>query len=78
MHRDIKPENIMFSIKGDIQTLKIVDYGLVTNCNVKMLSYAKCGTPGYVAPEVANLTDPTMVYDKVCDIFSLGVILYKM
>lgn len=38
----------------------------------------KCGTPGYVAPEVANANYHTLKYEKVCDIFSAGVILYKL
>ncbi len=28
MHRDLKPENIMFSRRGDLSSLKIVDFGL--------------------------------------------------
>jgi len=54
MHRDLKPENIMF--KDSFDTLKIVDFGLATPCDVKYL-YPKCGTPGYVAPEIANLAN---------------------
>lgn len=39
--------------------------------------HIKCGTPGYVAPEIANFkTDGK--YDKACDIFSVGVIMYKL
>eukprot|EP01017_Pseudomicrothorax_dubius_P033728 TRINITY_DN4543_c0_g1_i2.p1 TRINITY_DN4543_c0_g1~~TRINITY_DN4543_c0_g1_i2.p1 ORF type:complete len:154 (-),score=27.28 TRINITY_DN4543_c0_g1_i2:12-473(-) len=37
--------------------------------------YAKCGTPGYVAPEVFTSTGP---YSPVCDIFSLGIVFYNM
>lgn len=40
--------------------------------------FPKCGTPGYVAPEIANLFDKTKTYSKVCDIFSAGVIFFKM
>ena len=28
MHRDIKPENLLFGTKGNINILKIVDFGL--------------------------------------------------
>ena len=28
MHRDLKPENLMFMSKNDINSLKIVDFGL--------------------------------------------------
>ncbi|CAD8143691.1 unnamed protein product [Paramecium octaurelia] len=78
MHRDLKPENIMLLRKDDLNSLKIVDFGLATYCNVNKYLFPKCGTPGYVAPEIANLTDKTLKYDKVCDIFSAGVIFFKL
>ena len=56
MHRDLKPENIMFSKKNTLDGLKIVDFGLATSCDVEEFLYLKCGTPGYVAPEVANIS----------------------
>ena len=76
MHRDLKPENIMF--KDGYHSLKIVDFGLATPINVGKYIYPKCGTPGYVAPEVANLKDLSHKYDRVCDIFSVGCIFYKL
>ena len=78
MHRDIKPSNIVFKDKNDLRSLKIVDFGLATPTNVKKFLYPKCGTPGYVAPEIANLKDFDETYDKSCDIFSIGAIFYKM
>lgn len=60
MHRDIKPENILFHKKnsldeGDGSTgLKIVDFGLATFQHEKTIIFTKCGTPGFVAPEVIN------------------------
>lgn len=34
IHRDIKPDNIMFTVKGDLRTVRIVDFGLATLKNV--------------------------------------------
>ncbi len=34
--------------------------------------YKKCGTPGYVAPEIFK----TKTYDVKIDVFSLGVVFY--
>lgn len=39
--------------------------------------FPKCGTPGYVAPEVLNLNSENKYTTKV-DIFSSGCILYKL
>lgn len=40
--------------------------------------FSRCGTPGYVAPEVANLKDPKNKYNELCDLFSIGIILHLM
>lgn len=39
--------------------------------------FPKCGTPGYVAPEILNLNYENKYTTKV-DIFSSGCILYKL
>jgi len=74
IHRDIKPENILF--KGETFTggVAIVDLGFATKKTEYNQLFARCGTPGYVAPEIYK--DDS--YDVNVDIFSLGVILYLM
>lgn len=57
MHRDLKPENVMFKQQNNIEQLKLVDFGLATTINSDVYPFPKCGTPGYVAPEIANLRD---------------------
>lgn len=64
--------------KKSFKHLKIIDFGLSTRLDVDFYLYPKCGTPGYVAPEIANLVDYKTKYDKICDLFSIGVILYNM
>jgi serine/threonine protein kinase len=64
--------------KDSYHNLKIVDLGLATPINVEKFIYPKCGTPGYVAPEIANLKNLEEKYDQLCDIFSIGAIFYKM
>ena len=71
IHRDIKLENILFTCQND-SAVKLADFGLAEYTQKKELLFTKCGTPGYVAPEVlANYT-----YGTKSDIFSLGIILY--
>ena len=73
MHRDIKPENLILKNEEGFD-VKLADFGLADFVNRKNLFYKRCGTPGYVAPEILNDED----YDTKVDIFSTGVILYIM
>lgn len=79
MHRDLKPENMILKDKSDLETnmLKIVDFGLSSFCDVDNYLFKRCGTPGYVAPEIinSNSKDDTKFCPKV-DIFSAGIIFY--
>ncbi|CAD8082713.1 unnamed protein product [Paramecium sonneborni] len=78
MHRDLKPENILFQKPQDFKTLKIGDFGLAAIQNDIPYLYPKCGTPGYVAPEVANLVEKDKEYSRICDIFSCGAIFHLL
>lgn len=53
MHRDIKPENIMLRGKTGLNPV-IADFGLASDTDAEDYLFYRCGTPGYVAPEVIN------------------------
>jgi calcium-dependent protein kinase len=72
-HRDIKPENLTFSTTESDAEVKVIDFGLSTRLNRGNMMKDIVGTPFYVAPEVLQ-----GVYNKKCDIWSLGVVLYTM
>ena len=77
LHRDLKPENIMINTDlntGDIQKIKLIDFGFATYFSKDNLPTLSCGTLNYAAPEV--LLGET--YDESSDLFSCGVILYFM
>jgi len=81
MHRDLKPDNMILKERSKLQqcTLKIVDFGLSTVCDVPEYLFKRCGTPGYVAPEVINAPSNVNIhYSPKCDVFSVGVIFYIM
>jgi len=71
MHRDLKPENILFENSGELK-IKIVDLGFATKFDEYKKLFFKCGTPGYIAPEILTKD----FYDEKVDIFSIGVIFY--
>lgn len=77
MHRDLKPENLLFRKTGDWDCV-IADFGLAEFSDINEYLFVRCGTPGYVAPEVINIKDMSTKYKPSCDIFSLGLIFYLL
>jgi len=71
MHRDIKPENIFVSSFGDF---KVGDFGIARKLEKTSDSLSRKGTPNYMAPEIDTSKD----YDATVDIYSLGLVLYKL
>ncbi|CAD8060351.1 unnamed protein product [Paramecium primaurelia] len=78
MHRDLKLENILFKQQRKMDSVVIADFGLATKVDEPVYLYYRCGTPGYVAPEVINIKDVKGHYSEVCDIFSLGLVFYLL
>lgn len=76
IHRDIKPDNILFKEKGDLSSLKLIDFGLST-IFPGILSQSvkdKIGTILYMAPEQTDYSS----YGKKVDVWAWGVIMYQL
>ena len=71
IHRDIKPENIFVSRFGDF---KLGDFGIARELERTMSGISKKGTYSYMAPEMYKGEK----YDSGVDIYSLGIVLYKL
>ena len=54
----------------------ITDFGLACWIGEKDLLYERCGTPGYIAPEILKTTKTNVIVAHSSDIFSLGVLLH--
>lgn len=71
IHRDIKPENIFVSRFGEF---KLGDFGIARELEKTMGGMSKKGTYSYMAPEMYRGEQ----YDRRADIYSLGIVLYKL
>lgn len=78
-HRDIKPANILMchDENNNGSKIKLADYGMASFVGVDNLVRGRCGTPGFVAPEIL-LTRVNGGYGNKVDMFSAGVTLYVM
>ncbi|NXD88015.1 MKNK2 kinase, partial [Halcyon senegalensis] len=86
-HRDLKPENILCESLDQVSPVKICDFdlgsGIKLNSDCSPISTPElltpCGSAEYMAPEVVEaFNEEASIYDKRCDLWSLGVILYIM
>jgi tetratricopeptide (TPR) repeat protein len=83
IHRDLKPSNVMVTHHDGKPVPKVIDFGIAKAINQKLTEktlftrYAHIiGTPAYMSPEQAELTD--LDVDTRTDIYSLGVLLYEL
>ncbi|CAD8078443.1 unnamed protein product [Paramecium sonneborni] len=77
IHRDLKPENLLLKSTDNNYEIVLADFGLATSLNEEPL-FKRCGTPGFVAPEILEYVDGLEFYCDKCDVFSAGVILYLL
>ena len=71
IHRDIKPENTFISENGDF---KLGDFGVARTIEKTTGGLSKQGSYPYMAPEIYN----GKPYGTTVDIYSLGLILYRL
>ena len=83
-HRDLKPENILCSSETSVCPVKICDFDLGSGLVVSDSSpistpelLTPVGSAEFMAPEVVEaFNNHASSYDKRCDLWSLGVIMY--
>lgn len=85
-HRDLKPENLLYKNNAENSPIKLCDFGFAKLDNGDLMTPQF--TPYYVSPQVleaqrrhrrerssVSVSSP-YTYDKSCDMWSLGVIIY--
>ena len=73
-HRDLKPENIMLAKENDLNSIKIIDFGLSTQNFDSLFNSDYCGTFIYMAPEEIERKS----YYLSVDIWSVGILMYML
>lgn len=76
IHRDVKPANIIVTRRAEGSVPVIVDFGLAVSEDIARERGEVAGTPNYMSPEQAVGEGHRI--DGRTDIYSLGVILYRM
>jgi len=78
LHRDIKPANIVIDSSG---YLRLIDFGISKGrmCGETARTSTLCGTPKYMAPEIARLVLGRGVsYGLAVDWWALGCTLFEL
>ncbi|TNV86128.1 hypothetical protein FGO68_gene14551 [Halteria grandinella] len=73
IHRDIKPDNILLMERENLK-ICITDLGLACRADDVKETNLKCGTPGYVGPEILK----GLPFTQKTDIFSVGSFMYNL
>ncbi len=83
IHRDLKPSNILVSVEGNESVPKVIDFGVARAVSQQLTERTLfteqgqlIGTPEYMSPEQADLNNQDI--DTRTDIYSLGVVLYRL
>lgn len=71
LHRDIKAANVMVD---DDHHFKLGDFGVARVMEGSKSAHTMAGTEDYMAPEVVQMTG----YRATADLYSLGILLYRM
>lgn len=83
IHRDLKPSNVLVTTVDGKPMVKVIDFGIAKSIRLQLELESEqtrtgqvLGTPLYQAPEQLDVSKGAV--DVRCDVYALGVILYKL
>lgn len=75
LHRDLKPSNVVVDDINNLESVKLVDFGLAIKFQMREILDDSCGTLVYQAPE-QMLGDTS--YGKPVDLWAVGFIMFEL
>jgi hypothetical protein len=83
-HRDVKLSNLLYPAQDgqdvdllDLGDVRLADFGMARRIGADGMLRGRCGTPGYVAPEILH-AGVNEGYPLNVDVFSVGVVAYTV
>ncbi len=73
VHRDLKPDNVLM-LEEDTMNICLTDLGMACRTIDTEQLKSRCGTPGFLGPEVLKGKSAS----TKSDIFSLGSLMYSL
>lgn len=74
VHRDVKPQNIVLHRERDREIPKLLDFGIAKSIGESEGAGVLVGSAAFIAPERLR----QLPYDGRADVYSLGVVLYRL
>ncbi len=79
VHRDLKLDNILVTVRKGQPSFLVADFGLSAWLDQKRQFFHRCGTIGFIAPEILRAeSESSIPLTPKADVFGAGCILHTL